>query len=196
MIAFIDEQRATHGVEPICKQLPIAPSTYHLHAARRADAALLPARTKRDEELSKTIRRVHEASFRLYGARKVWRQLRREGIAVARCTVERLMRAMGLQGVVRGKPAKATVQHWATPCPADLVNRRFRSARPNLLWASDFTSVVTWQGFVYVAASGGSATGCFAGGSPRGDRHRRLCAQDRRLAGIADRPCRDRPRYS
>jgi len=151
MIAFIDDHRDAHGVEPICKQLPIAPSTYHLHAARRADAALLPARAKRDEVLTQAIRRVHAASFRLYGVRKVWRQLRREGIAAARCTVERLMRAIGLAGVVRGKPAKTTVQDRATPCPADLVNRQFRSARPNLLWVSDFTYVATWQGFVYVA---------------------------------------------
>jgi len=151
MIAFIDDHRDAHGVEPICKQLPIAPSTYHLHAARRADPALLPARARRDAELSTAIRRVHQASFGLYGVRKVWRQLRREGISAARCTVERLMRAIGLAGVVRGKPAKTTVQDRATPCPADLVNRQFRSARPNGLWVSDFTYVATWQGFVYVA---------------------------------------------
>ena len=151
MIAFIDKQRTTHGVEPICKQLPIAPSTYHLHVARRADAAQLPARAKRDAVLSTAIRRVHQASFGFYGARKVWRQLRREGVAAARCTVERLMRLMGLVGVVRGKPAKTTVQDRATPCPADLVNRQFQPARPNVLWVSDFTYVATWQGFVYVA---------------------------------------------
>jgi transposase InsO family protein len=151
MIAFIDDHREAHGVEPICKQLPIAPSTYHLHAARRADPALLPARAKRDAELSTAIRRVHQASFGLYGVRKVWRQLRREGISAARCTVERLMGAIGLAGVVRGKPAKTTVQDRATPCPADLVNRQFQPARPNGLWVSDFTYVATWQGFVYVA---------------------------------------------
>ncbi len=151
MIAFIDDHREAHGVEPICKQLPIATSTFHRHAARRADPALLPARARRDAELTKAIRRVHQASFRLYGVRKVWRQLRRESIAAARCTVERLMRASGLAGVVRGKPAKTTVQDRATPCPADLVNRQFRSVRPNLLWVSDFTYVATWQGFVYVA---------------------------------------------
>jgi putative transposase len=151
MIGFIDDHREAHGVAPICNQLQIAPSTDHLHAARRADPDLLPARDRRDAELRAAIRRAHGTSFGLYGARKVWRQLRREGIAVARCTVERLMRGMGLAGVVRGKTTRTTVQDRATPCPADLVNRQFQPSRPNLLWVSDFTYVATWQGFVYVA---------------------------------------------
>jgi putative transposase len=151
MIAFIDAHRDVYGVEPIGKVLPIAPSTYHAYAARRADPNKLPARAKRDEALKAEIRRVFEANFRVYGVRKVWHQLAREGIAVARCTVVRLMRAMGLEGVVRGKPVRTTISDRAVPCPLDRVNRQFRAPRPNALWVSDFTYVATWAGFVYVA---------------------------------------------
>jgi putative transposase len=151
MIAFIDDHRGVHGVEPICRVLPIAPSTYHAQVAQRADPAKASARSRRDQALRERIRRVHEANFGVYGARKVWRQLGREGISVARCTVERLMRQMGLRGAVRGKEARTTIADKATPCPADKVNRRFRAPQPNLLWLSDFTYVATWQGFVYVA---------------------------------------------
>jgi len=151
MIAFIDEHRARHGVEPICRVLPIAPSTYHAHAARRADPGKLSARARRDVTLRTEIRRVYEENFRVYGVRKVWRQLLREGIAVARCTVARLMRRMGLQGVVRGKTVRTTISNAAAPCPLDRVNRQFKAPRPNALWVSDFTYVATWQGFVYVA---------------------------------------------
>jgi putative transposase len=151
MIAFIDDHREAHGVEPICKVLPIAPSTYHEHTARRADPAKLPARAKRDEALKAEIWRVFAANFEVYGANKVWRQLRREGFDVARCTVERLMRDMSLRGVVRGKPVKTTVSDKVTPCPLDHVKRQFHAPRPNVLWVSDFTYVATWQGFVYVA---------------------------------------------
>ena len=151
MIAFIDEHRALHGVEPICRVLPIAPSTYHAHAARRADPGKLPARARRDITLRTEIRRVYEENFRLYGVRKVWRQLLREGTAVARCTVARLMRTMGLQGVVRGKRVRTTISNAAAPCPLDRVNRQFNAPRPNALWVSDFTYVATWAGFVYVA---------------------------------------------
>jgi putative transposase len=151
MIAFIDEHRAIHGVEPICRVLPIAPSTYHAHAARRADPAKLPARARRDLTLKTEIRRVYEENFRVYGVRKVWRQLLRDGIAVARCTVARLMRTMGLQGVVRGKRVRTTISNAAAPCPLDRVNRQFKAPRPNALWVSDFTYVATWAGFVYVA---------------------------------------------
>jgi putative transposase len=139
MIAFIDEHRALHGVEPICRVLPIAPSTYHAHAARRADPGKLPARARRDITLRSEIRRVYEENFRVYGVRKVWRQLLREGIAVARCTVARLMRTMGLQGVVRGKRVRTTISNAAAPCPLDRVNRQFKAPRPNALWVSDFT---------------------------------------------------------
>jgi len=151
MIAFIDAHRAVYGVEPICRVLPIAPSTYCAHAARRADQSKLPARARSDARLQVEIRRVFEENFRVYGVRKVWRQLGREGIAVARCTVARLMRAMGLQGAVRGKPVRTTISDKAAPCPLDRVNRQFRALRPNALWVSDFTYVATWAGFVYVA---------------------------------------------
>jgi len=151
MIAFIDEHRARHGVEPICRVLPIAPSTYHAHAARRADPGKSSTRTQRDVTLRTEIRRVYEENFRVYGVRKVWRQLLREGIAVARCTVARLMRTMGLQGVVRGKRVRTTISNAAAPCPLDHVNRQFKAPHPNALWVSDFTYVATWAGFVYVA---------------------------------------------
>ena len=151
MIAFIDAHRDVHGVEPICRVLPIAPSTYHAHVARRADPGTAPARVRRDASLCGPIRRVWEENFRVYGVRKVWRQLGREGISVARCTVARLMRRMDLQGAVRGKTVKTTFGDHATPCPADRVNRQFQAPRPNALWLSDFTYVATWQGFVYVA---------------------------------------------
>jgi putative transposase len=142
MIAFIDEHRAVHGVEPICRVLPIAPSTYHAHAVRRSDPGKLPARVRRDITLKTEIRRVYEENFRVYGVRKVWRQLLREGIAVARCTVARLMRAMGLQGIVRGKTVRTTISNAAAPCPLDRVNRQFKAPRPNTLWVSDVAFVI------------------------------------------------------
>jgi putative transposase len=151
MIAFIDDHRAAYGVEPICRVLRIAPSTYHARAAVRADPVKGSTRSRRDAELCAEICRVHAANFGVYGVRKVWRQLRREGIPVARCTVARLMQEMGLQGVVRGKTTRTTVPDKATPCPADKVNRQFQVPQPNQLWVSDFTYVATWQGFVYVA---------------------------------------------
>jgi transposase InsO family protein len=151
MIAFIDEHRAVHGVEPICKVLPIAPSTYHDHSAKRADPERLSARAKRDLVLKSEIERVFTENFEVYGARKVWRQLNRESIPVARCTVERLMSELGLQGVIRGKRIRTTVQDKAAPCPLDHVNRVFHAPAPNRLWLSDFTYVSTWSGFVYVA---------------------------------------------
>jgi len=139
MIRFVDAYRADHGVEPICRVLAIAPSTYHEHARRRAAPEMSPARVRRDAVLRVEIRRVFNENFQVYGVRKVWRQLLREGIAVARCTVARLMAEMGLQGVIRGKPVKTTVSDKAAPCPLDHVNRQFRAPRPNLLWVSDFT---------------------------------------------------------
>jgi transposase InsO family protein len=151
MIAFIDDHRGEHGVEPICAVLPIAPSTYHNHAARRADPSLLPRRATRDAGLMPLIARVFEENFEVYGVRKVWRQLQREGQEVARCTIERLMQSMGLQGVIRGKPVKTTISDKAAACPLDHVNRQFQAPRPNALWVSDFTYVATWAGFVYVA---------------------------------------------
>jgi putative transposase len=151
MIAFIDDHRRTHGVEPICKVLPIAPSTYHAHVAKRADPSRLSERARRDLALKVAIRRVFAENFEVYGVRKVWLQLNREGVGVARCTVARLMRAMGLQGVMRGKPVRTTIQDKAAPCPLDRVNRQFKAPAPNQLWVSDFTYVSTWGGMVYVA---------------------------------------------
>jgi transposase InsO family protein len=151
MIAFIDDHRDAHGVEPICRVLPIAPSTYHAHLARRADPEKAPARVRRDTELCGKVRRVFEENFQVYGVRKVWRQLVREGEDVARCTVARLMKTMGLQGVIRGRRLRTTISDKAAPCPLDRVNRQFKAARPNMLWVSDFTYVATWAGFVYVA---------------------------------------------
>lgn len=151
MISFIDEYRSAFGVEPICRVLPIAPSTYHCHAHRRANPDTAPARAQRDAVLAPEIERVFNENFGVYGARKVWRQLLREGIDVARCTVERLMKNMGLQGVIRGKRVRTTVPDKSAPCPLDHVNRQFKAPRPNVLWVSDFTYVSTWGGFVYVA---------------------------------------------
>ena len=150
-MAFIDVHREDLGIEPICRELAIAPSSYHEHAARRADPGRRPARAQRDDEIREQIKRVHEASFGLYGTRKVWHQMRREGIMVAKCTVERLMRAMGLAGVHRGKKTITTISNPKAPCPLDKVNRAFRVSRPNALWVVDFTYVHTWAGFVYVA---------------------------------------------
>jgi putative transposase len=151
MIAFIDDHREVHGVEPICKVLPIAPSTYHAHVAKCANPENLSARARRDMALKPEIARVFAENFEVYGVRKVWRQLQRESFDVARCTVERLMRGMGLQGVIRGKPVRTTISDKAAPCPLDHVNRQFHAPRPNALWVSDFTYVSTWTGFVYVA---------------------------------------------
>ncbi len=151
MIAFIDDHRGAYGVEPICRVLPIAPSTYYDHQVKRADPSRLSARAKRDAELRPEIERVFEKNFRVYGARKVWRQLQREGFDVARCTVARLMRSMGLEGAVRGKKVKTTSCDTSAPCPRDKVNRQFQAPAPNRLWVSDFTYVSTWAGFVYVA---------------------------------------------
>jgi putative transposase len=151
MVSFIDEHRKVYGVGPMCAVLPIAPSTYYEQKARQADSERVPKRIQRDQQLGVELRRVWEENYCVYGARKVWRQLKREGISVARCTVERLMRSMGLQGVVRGKRIRTTVADEKACRPADLVNRQFTASRPNELWVADFTYVATWKGFVYVA---------------------------------------------
>lgn len=150
-VSFVDAYRDDHGVEPICDCIEIAPSTYYEHVRRRQQPETAPRRVRRDEQLKEEIKRVFDENFQVYGVRKVWRQLAREGHAIARCTVERLMRRMGLQGVIRGKPVRTTVSDKAAPCPLDHVNRQFAASRPNVLWVSDFTYVATWQGFVYVA---------------------------------------------
>jgi putative transposase len=151
MIMFINDHRDVYGVESICRVLPIAPSTYYSHLACRLDPTLSSARQQRDTALRGDIHRVWEENYRVYGVRKVWRQLKRETVDVARCTVERLMVQMGLRGVIRGKVVKTTTSNTAAPCPRDHVNRQFKAAAPNRLWVSDFTYVSTWQGFVYVA---------------------------------------------
>ena len=151
MIAFVDDHREAHGVEPICKVFPIAPSTYFDHVAKRADPEKLSARARRDLLLRPEIDRVFKDNLKVYGARKVWLQLNRENISVARYTVERLMRVMGLHGVIRGKAIRTTTPDKAAPCPLDHVNRQFHAPAPNRLWVSDFTYVSTWSGFVYVA---------------------------------------------
>jgi transposase InsO family protein len=151
MVSFIDEHQGSHGVEPICRVLPIAPSTYYKQKACLADPARLSERVRRDAVLRREIRRVWETNRRVYGARKVWRQLHRESIDAARCTVERLMREMGLQGVVRGRTPRTTIPDKASLRPADLVQRKFTADGPNRLWVADLTYVATWIGFVYVA---------------------------------------------
>ena len=148
---FIDENRDVHGVEPICRTLKIAPSTYYSHDARRRQPEIASPRARSDAALRPEIQRVYDENFQVYGARKVWLQLNREGFDVARCTVERLMKSMGLQGVSRGKPVKTTVSDKAAPCPLDRVNRQFWAPAPNRLWVSDFTYVSTWAGRLYVA---------------------------------------------
>jgi putative transposase len=149
--AFIDAHRDAYGVEPICKVLQIAPSGYRRYAAQQRNPELRCARAKRDDILMREIQRVWQSNMRVYGADKVWHQLNREHERVARCTVERLMRRMGLQGVQRGKTLRTTIPDTSVPCPLDKVNRQFKAEHPNQLWVSDFTHVSTWQGWLYVA---------------------------------------------
>ena len=151
MVSFISDHRAEYGVEPICANLPIAPSTFYEHKAREADPDRLPDRAKRDLELSVDIQRVWEENFQVYGARKVWRQMNREDIEVARCTVERLMKHLGIEGARRGRSCRTTIPDNAAERPADLVQRQFVADHPNQLWVADITFVATWSGFVYVA---------------------------------------------
>jgi putative transposase len=148
---LIDEHRDTFGVEPICKVLQISPSGYRRYAALLREPQRRCARAQRDDALTQEIERVWHANMQVYGADKVWRQLAREGTAAARCTVERLMRRLGLRGVMRGKVVRTTISDSKAPCPLDRVNRHFRAERPNQLWVSDFTYVSTWQGWQYVA---------------------------------------------
>ena len=131
--------------------MQIAPSGYWRHAARQRDPQLRCPRTQRDDTLVPHIERVWQANMRVYGADKVWKQMNREGVVIARCTVERLMKRLGLQGVRRGKVVRTTLSDMKAPCPLDRVNRQFKAERPNQLWVSDFTYVSTWQGWLYVA---------------------------------------------
>ena len=151
MIAFIEDHRSSFGVEPICRFLPIAPSTYYERVSIARDPARASDRAKSDAVMCNEISRIFEKNRKVYGARKVWHALRREGHDVARCTVERLMRTLGLQGVVRGKKVITTNPDTSRPCPHDKVNRQFSAQRPNQLWVSDFTYCSTWSGMVYVA---------------------------------------------
>jgi transposase InsO family protein len=151
MRAFVDTHRGSFGVEPICQVLQIAPSGYRRHAAQQRDPALRCARARRDESLIPHIERVWQVNLQVYGAYKVWKQMNREGVEVARCTVERLMRRLGLRGVIRGKVVRTTISDAKAACPLDRVNRQFKADRPNQLWVSDFTYVSTWQGWLYVA---------------------------------------------
>jgi putative transposase len=151
MVACVDAQRDTHGVESICAQLPIAPSTYWRHTRQQAEPTRRSARAQRDEDLKAAIHRVWHEQEQVYGADRVWRQLRREGVVTARCTVARLMQALGLRGVVRGQRAIVTTRPDPAAVVPDLVDRQFTASRPNQLWVSDFTYVPTAEGFVYTS---------------------------------------------
>jgi len=151
MVSFIDEHRDQHGVEPICKQLPIAPSTYYEHKLREADPERISDRGKRDQWLEGEIQRVWDENQQVYGVRKVWRQLARENIEAARCTVARLMKRLGIEGIRRGAKCWTTISDDSLNRPADLVSRQFVATRPNQLWVADITFGATWSGFVYVA---------------------------------------------
>jgi transposase InsO family protein len=151
MMDYIDRYRDKYGVEPICRTLQIAPSGYWRYAARQRDPALRCERAKRDERQIPRVQQVWDENLQVYGADKVWHQLNREGEQIARCTVERLMKRLGLQGARRGKVIRTTVPDKAVACPQDKVHRQFNADRPNQLWVSDFTYVSTWQGWLYVA---------------------------------------------
>ena len=151
MVRYIDDYRHRFGVEPICKVLPIAPSTYYEQKAREANPERLPARARRDARLMPEILRVWHENYQVYGARKVWLQMNRERLYVARCTVERLMKKLGIQGIKRGKGYKTTIVDDSADCPLDLVEREFTAVRPNQLWVADITYVATWRGVVYTA---------------------------------------------
>ncbi|RRH72636.1 hypothetical protein EG244_14465, partial [Falsigemmobacter faecalis] len=150
----------------MCSVLPIAPPTYDNHLAKRTNAARLSDRARRDAALRPEIRRVFEENWRGCGGRRIWRQLGREGFDIARCTVARLMKGMGIQGAIRGKPHRTTIPDKKAPCPLDKVNRQFQGPAPNRLWVSDLTCVATWKGFVYVAFVLDAAASS-AGGSAR-----------------------------
>ena len=151
MYSLVDEHRLSYGVESICRVLQIAPSGYRRHIQHRTEPFRRSARARRDERLMSDIERIWQANHSVYGARKVWHQMLREGLPVARCTIERLMRQAGLRGVMRGQAVRTTISDPRAACPLDRVNRQFRADRPNQLWVSDFTYVSTWQGWLYVA---------------------------------------------
>ena len=148
---FIDKHRETYGVESICKVIPIAPSWYYENKNRTRNPESAPDRVKTDEALKPEILRVWTENMEVYGVRKTWRQMKREGFQVARCTIGRLMKVLGLSGAIRGKKIRTTIPSENDPRPLDLVKRNFTASRPNKLWVADFTYVATWKGFVYVA---------------------------------------------
>ncbi len=150
-VLFVDQHKEQYGVEPICRQIQIAPSSYYEHKACERDPDRLSDRIKRDKALECDIRRVCENNFKVYGANKIWRQMLREGIRVVRCTVERLMKKLEIQGIRRGKKCWTTIADDLLDRPTDKVKRQFVAARPNQLWVADITFVATWTGFVYVA---------------------------------------------
>ena len=192
MRAFVDAHRASFGVEPISHVLQIAPSGYRRHAAQQRDPALRCARARRDESLIPQIERVWQVNLQAYGADKVWRQMNREGVKVARCTVERLMRRLGLRGVVRGKVIRTTIPDARAPCPLDRVNRQFKAERPNQLWVSDFTYVSTWQGWLYVAFVIDVFARCIVGWRVSGSMHTDFVLDALDQALHARQPERDR----
>jgi putative transposase len=152
MVRFIDDHRTVYGVEPICRVLPIAPSTYFRHKLLARDRSRRSVRAVSDEVLRAIIRQIWDENHRVYGPRKVWKQMGREGLRVARCRVRRLMRELRLVGASRGRAWTTTTQSQPSEArPADLVDRQFSATRPNQLWVADFTYVATWRGFVYVA---------------------------------------------
>lgn len=151
MVRYIDDHKDRYGVEPMCQMLPIAPSTYYEYKARERDASRQPERYRTDEARKIEIERIYNDNHRVYGAHKVWKQLHRENLPAARCTVERLMRNLGLRGAVRGKAFKTTIPDADAARPADLVDRQFVASRPNQLWVADITYVATWRGFAFVA---------------------------------------------
>lgn len=152
MVRFIDDPRDAYGVEPICRVVPIAPSTYYRWKIQAGDPTKRSPRRLGDEVLKAIIQRIWTEQQQVYGSRKVWKQMGREGLRAARCRVRRLMRELGLRGAVRGRAWTTTTQPDAgADRPADLVHRQFRATRPNQLWVADFTYVATWRGFVYVA---------------------------------------------
>ena len=141
MIQFIEDHRDDHGVEPICRVLPIAPATFYDNMAKRAGPSRLSDRVKRDAERKPEIERVFEQNLKVYGVRKVWRQMHRQGFDIARFTVARLMQDIGIEGVIRGKRPRTTFPDKALPCPLDRVSWQFHASAPNVLWVSDFTFV-------------------------------------------------------
>ena len=151
MVRFVEDHRANYGVEPIYLVNGMAPSSFYEHQARQAALERAPTRAKREAVLRPEIARCWHANHRVYGTKKVWKQLNREGVRVARCTVARFMKAAGLRRVVRGRRVRTTIPELTLARPQDLVQRAFRAERPNQLWVADFTYVATWRGFVYVA---------------------------------------------